>query len=237
LTNALIRKLGHLIELTDDERTALMLLALNTRHIGSRQDLVREGERLRSVHLVMEGFACRYKILSGGKRQITDYLLPGDMTDLDLAMVGTMDHTIATVSPCSLVEIPPGVLDDLAAKHPRIICGMRRIGMVEKAILRERIACMGQRSADSQLAHLLCELLIRLQMVGQASDNSYRLPLRQQDIGDTLGISLVHANRMLQQLRDQQLITLDGRQLVIHDVDALKKWAQFRPDYLQLGPP
>ncbi|MEX6504888.1 Crp/Fnr family transcriptional regulator [Jiella sp. M17.18] len=234
MKNALIRKLQSVLELTDDERTALMVLSLNARHVGSRQDLIHEGERPRTVDLILEGFACRYKLLSGGKRQITDFLLPGDMTDLDICIIGKMDHAVATISPCSVVEMPLSAIEDLTAHHPRVVKAMRRMALVEKAILRERIAGMGQRSADRQLAHLLCELLVRLQTVGYAGKNDYRLPLRQQDLGDTLGISLVHANRMLQQLRDQGLISLDGRRLVIHDVKALMERGEFKPDYLHL---
>ena len=235
MTNALIRKLRTIVELTDDEKTALQVLALGTRHVGVRHDLLREGTRPRSVIVILEGFACRYKLLAVGKRQITDFLLPGDTSDVDVAMIGALDHSVATISPCSILELSTSAIEDLATHHPRIVDAMRRMGLTEKAILRERIVGMGLRSADRQLAHLLCELLIRLQAVGYAGSNSYRLPLRQQDIGDTLGISLVHANRMLQQLRDEGLIRLDGRQLVIHNVPALMERAEFKREYLELS--
>lgn len=235
MENPLIAKLEHGAALHEDDRQLLRALVSRPREVGPRQDLIQEGDRPQDVHLVVEGFACRYKLLPDGERQIMAYLVPGDLCDLHVAILGEMDHGIASLSACGIVHIPRRTVEELTEKHGRINRALWWSTLVDEAILREWLVSMGQRSADKQLAHLFCELLVRLQAVGRAGRNSYELPVTQTELADTLGISTVHVNRMLQQLRSDGLITVTGKDLTIDDVDGLKAFAEFNPNYLHLN--
>ena len=220
--------------LTAEDRIRLDSVTRYTRKVGAREDLIREGDEPSQVHLVLDGFACRYKTLPNGRRQIMAFLIPGDFCDFHVAILGTMDHGIATLTPCTMVSIPVETIEDLTTHHPRISRALWWCTLVDEAILREWLVNMGQRPADQQAAHIFCELLVRLQSVGRATDNSYSFPLTQEEFGDALGLSVVHVNRTLQQLRETGFIILRGGTLTIPDVDRLKAFAGFNPNYLHL---
>jgi CRP-like cAMP-binding protein len=234
MSNPLVFKLQHGADLTDEDRAVLQAIISRTREVGPREDLIREGDKPEHVRLVLEGFAFRYKMLADGQRQITGYLVPGDFCDLHVWILGEMDHSIGTLTRCTIVEIPGETINELTARYPRIARALWWATLVEDAVTREALVNMGQRPADRQLAHFLCELLVRLQAVGRASETSYEFPVTQEDLGDTLGLSTVHVNRTLQKLRDDGLITLKGKTLTIPDADALKRFAGFNPNYLHL---
>ncbi len=233
-SSPLVLKLGHGADLTAADHEVLEGFCHGGQRIGVRQDLIQEGADPRFVHIVLEGIACRYKMLPDGSRQIMALLLPGDFCDLHVAILGTMDHSIGTLSPCCIARLGRSTVEDLAFSHPRIMRAMWWATLVDEAILREWIVGMGRRPADRRLAHLFCELLVRLQTVGLALEAHYDLPLAQYDLADILGLTPVHVNRMLQQLRTDSLITLTGKRLTIPDVPRLKDFADFDPNYLHL---
>jgi CRP-like cAMP-binding protein len=235
MLNPLIQKLQHGAELTDEDRQVLEQVISEPRIVDPRQDLIHEGDRPENVHLILDGFACRYKLVPGGERQIMAYLVPGDFCDLHVSILGEMDHSIATLSRCKVVYIPRRAIDDMTENHGRINRALWWATLVDEATLREWLVNMGRRPADKQLAHLLVELLVRLQAVGLATENSYDFPVTQAELADTLGISTVHVNRMLQQLRKDGLLTLRGSRLTILDLDRLKELADFTPNYLHLS--
>ncbi len=210
-------------------------MVADVHEVGPRQDLIQEGDRPESVHIVLEGFACRYKLLPDGTRQIMAYLVPGDLCDMHIAILGEMDHSIATLSRCKIVTISRKMIEDLVENHGRINRALWWATLVDEATLREWLVNMGRRSADKQLGHLLCELLLRLQVVGLATENSYDLPLTQTEIGDTLGISNVHVNRVLKQLRKDGLIVLKNKRVTISNVEGLKEFSGFSESYLHLS--
>lgn len=183
----------------------------------------------------MEGFACRYKLLPDGRRQIMAFLVPGDFCDLHVAILGEMDHSIGTSWGCTVVDIPRSTVDDLTANHPRITRALWWATLVDEATLREWLVNMGQRDADRQTAHLFCELLVRLQAVGRASADGFEFPITQEDLADTLGVTSVHVNRVLQEMRGKGLIEWKSKRLRIPDVERLKAFAGFDPKYLHLG--
>ncbi|WP_336492450.1 Crp/Fnr family transcriptional regulator [Methylobacterium nigriterrae] len=232
MSNPLVMKLEHGARLADEDRATLRTLSADIRQVEGQQDLIHEGDRPENVHLVMSGFACRYKVLVNGKRQILAFLIPGDFCDPHVTILGAMDHSICTLSPCTIVEISRETIADLTMNHPRITRALRWATLVDEGILREWLTGMGQRSSESQTAHLFCELLLRLQTVCLATPNSYRLPVTQIDLADALGVSAVHVNRTLQQLRADGLITLKRSVLTIVDVDRLEAFAGFNSNYL-----
>lgn len=235
MSNPMIMKLEYGAPLSDGDRAKLAEISLASRKVGAREDLIGAGETPRFVHLILDGFACRYKTLADGTRSIVAYLLPGDFCDLHVAILGTMDHSIATISPCTLVQIPRETVLQLTDHYPRITRAMWWATLVDEAVLREWLVNMGCRPADKRLAHLFCELYWRLRMVGFVVTDSFRMPLTQQELGETAGITGVHVNRVIQQLREKGLIKLVNRHITIPDIERLEKFADFDPAYLYLA--
>ena len=186
------------------------------------------------MHVIGSGFACRYKLLPNGSRSIVAYLIPGDMCDLNVSILGAMDHCIGTLGPCEVVRIPRKTIEDLTTNRPTLDRALRWAGLVDEAILREWLVSMGRRSADQQIAHIFCEMLVRLEVVGLVAYGSYHLPITQGDLGDTTGLSNVHVNRVLQGLRARNLIVFRDRRVTIPNYEALTAFAEFRPNYLHL---
>lgn len=234
MQQALTRKLESFEPLTDQARWALNGLMLKVRQVGARQDLIQEGDKPDNVLLILDGFACRYKVLPEGQRQIMAYLVPGDFCDLNVFILDAMDHNIGTLSACQVVDIPRKAIDEITAHHPSIARAFLWCALVDGAVLREWLVNLGGRAPDQRIAHLLCELLMRLEAVGRISDNSYAFPFTQTEIADTMGLSNVHVNRTLRELRELGLIHLKGRVLTILDVERLKAYCRFTPNYLHL---
>ncbi|MCJ2098619.1 Crp/Fnr family transcriptional regulator [Methylobacterium sp. E-046] len=234
MQQALTRKLESFEPLSDQARSALNGLTLKVRQVGARQDLIQEGDKPDNVLLILDGFACRYKVLPDGQRQIMALLVPGDFCDLNVFILDEMDHTIGTISTCQIVDIPRQAIDDIAAHHPSIARAFWWCSLVDGAVLREWLVNMGARAPDQRISHLLCELLMRLEAVGRVTDNSYAFPLTQTEIAETMGLSDVHVNRTLRELRALGLIHLKRRVLTILDVERLKAFCSFTPNYLHL---
>lgn len=233
--NPLIRKLERFAFLSDADRAALDHISAKPRHVAAGIDLVREGDAPAGVFLVMDGMACRHKLRATGTRQIMAYLVPGDLCDLDVALLSTMDHTITTLSASSVICLAPETVADLLTNHPQIARALRKAQLVDEATLREWLVNVGRRAAPERLAHLLCEMLLRLQVVDRASENAYALPLTQVELADTVGLTPVHVNRTLRELRQKRLIELSKGHVTILDWPRLRAMAEFRPNYLHLA--
>ncbi|HEX8417393.1 MAG TPA: Crp/Fnr family transcriptional regulator [Methylobacterium sp.] len=234
MQHALIRKLESFEALTDQDRLALNALVPRVRQVGPRVDLIREGDNPEYVHLILDGFACRYKVLPNGQRQIMAYLVPGDFCDLNVFILDQMDHSLGTISTCHVVDIPRAAIDEVSANHPRITRAFWWCALVDEAVLREWLVNLGAREANQRIAHLLCELLARLEVVGRVTDNSFAFPFTQSDIADTMGLSSVHVNRVLRELRELGLVTFKQKVVTILDVERLKAYCRFNPNYLHL---
>ena len=233
MANVLARKLQGLAPLSDEDKRLLDAVVAQSREVRAHTDLIREGEAPNDVHLILEGFACRYKITSAGKRQIMAYLVPGDFCDLHVFILKHMDHSVATLTTCRVVGMPRASVLEMM-ERPAIARALWWAALVDEATLREWLVNIGRRPAAERIAHLLCELLLRLRAVGLANGDSYALPLTQVELGDTVGVSSVHVNRSLQVLREAGMITLKGGQLVILDARRLQEFSGFNPNYLHL---
>jgi CRP-like cAMP-binding protein len=161
MIDTLIRKLSTAGGLTEVDHETLRRASLRSRQIPARQDLTSEEDRPENVHLVLSGFAGRYKILPQGQRYITGLMVPGDFCDLHVAILGEMDHSIATMTPCTVVEIPHTTIQDLTENHPRIAHALWWATLVDEAVLREWLVGMAGREAAERMAHLFCELLLK----------------------------------------------------------------------------
>lgn len=233
MPNSLIRKLSNAVELTRDDMAQIEAACANTRTIEARHDLISEGDKPRYVHLVLEGFACRYKMLEDGRRQIVALFVPGDLCDLHVHILGHMDHNIGTLARTRIACLSPAQIEALSI-NPRIRRGLWWSTLVDEGILRQWLVGMGRRPADKQAAHLFAELLARLQNVGKADDGSFPFPLTQQELADTLGITDVHVGRVLKMLRASGLVQIGGGRIVIGDVARLHGYCDFNPNYLHL---
>jgi CRP-like cAMP-binding protein len=231
----LIRKLESIVDLSSEEREALELLPMIARDLRADQDIAREGDRPSQCCTIVEGFALRYKIMEGGKRQIFSFHIPGDTPDLQSLHLSVMDHSLATLTPCKLAFIPHDALRALIGAHPRIGDILWRDTLIDAAVFREWMVGMGRRSAYTRIAHLQCEVFMKLQVVGLAKDYSCLFPTTQAEIGDALGLSTVHVNRSLKQLRTERLIGSHKKgTLTILDWEGLQKAGEFDRAYLHI---
>lgn len=220
--------------LSQGDLDAIERLSRKAREVLPRRDLIREGETPRSIFLILDGWACRYKQLPDGRRQVVGFFVPGDLCDLNVYILKEMDHSIAAISRTKVVEIGRDEFEALMLEHPRITQALYWNELVTVAIQREWTLNLGQRTAYERIAHLMVELFIRLRAVGRAEGNSCEFPLTQTDIADATGLTSVHVNRMLQELRSEGLIELRAKTLTIPHLDALMRAALFNPNYLHL---
>ncbi|WP_336487533.1 Crp/Fnr family transcriptional regulator [Methylobacterium nigriterrae] len=230
----LARKLGNYVELSAAERDALKELGRQQRHHGAREHLSLENGLSRSVPLILEGNACRYKILPDGRRQILTLFIPGDLCGRCLPDLDLGDESVVTLTSATVAIIPRQAFAALIDEHPRLFRALAYNALVEEAVHREWIVNIGQRTGYERIAHLFCELFVRLSAVGLTQGNRCELPLTQGELADALGLSAVHINRTVQQLRSDGLICLRGRELTILDLPALQSAAMFDGHYLHL---
>jgi CRP-like cAMP-binding protein len=227
-------KLEAFARLSADDRAALAEATHNFRFVEPRRDLISEGDKPRFVHLVLDGWACRYKQLPDGKRQIVSLFVPGDFCDINVYILRTMDHSIAAITRLKVAMITPEDMNALTAERPRVTQALWWHELVTAAVQREWTLNLGQRSAYERLAHLLVELYLRLNAVGRAQDGRCDFPLTQNDLADATGLTAVHVNRTLQELRRDGLIELERKQLHILDMQRMMDVSMFNPNYLHL---
>jgi CRP-like cAMP-binding protein len=232
--NPLIRKLESVFILTDDERQALETLPMQITVIKDRQDIVREGDSPSRSCLILSGFACVYKMTVHGKRQIVSFTIAGDIPDLQSLHLKVLDNSVSTITPCRVGFITHDDLRNLCERYPRLAAAFWRETLIDAAIFREWVMNVGQREGVSRMAHVLCELLVRLRAVDLVEDHVCDLPITQTEFADALGFTPVHVNRVLQQMRAEGLIETQGSRLRIPDWNRLKQVGEFDPTYLHL---
>ena len=206
----------------------------NVRVFPPRVDLLRQGEGTGPLHVLIEGWAIRYKTLEDGRRQILSVLLPGDMFDINGHLAKSMDHSIATLTGAKLALLGDDFLDMARAHHPDLEellwCDMH----VSAAVQRERSTSLGQRTARERMAHILCELFWRQRSVGLVRARSCSFYLTQTEMAEALGMTPVYVNRTLQDLRRDGLIQLEQKCLTVLDLARLEALALFDPGYLRI---
>lgn len=232
VSNPLIAKLETFAALDSGDRRALLDACREAREVDADRDLIREGEHPDCIHLVLEGWAARYKVLPEGTRQITAFLVPGDFCDLHTTILSRMDHSIYTLTPSTVAFIPARVMEELPIERPALARALWWSTLVDEAVLRAWIVNLGRREALERIAHLICELHSRMRNVGLADDDRFDLPVTQEELADALGLTAIHVNRTLQRLRMEGLIALKARKLTILDVPKLRRLAGFEPGYL-----
>ena len=235
MDNPLIRKLENFSPLSAIDRAVLARATEErVRYFPAREDVISEGEHPHSVKLFLSGWACRYKQLSDGRRQIVALFLPGDLCDHNVFILRRMDHSIAALTPSTVAELSQQTFERITLNHPRIVQALWWDTLVTAAVQREWTVNLGQRYAIERVANLLCELFLRLRGVGLADTDGFDLPLTQTDLASATGMSAVHVNRTLQGMRARGLLTLKGRRLTILNQSALMSAGSFDAGYLHL---
>lgn len=232
MTELLVRKLEQFGSLSPTEKLAVVAARSAVRHVGSGQDLVREGDQPSRCQLLLEGFACCYKLLETGQRQIIAFYIPGDVCDLTHVLLGRMDHSIGTLTPAKVAVIPHAVILDWTKRYPGLGQTLWRATLADAAMSREWIVNVGRRTAYQRTAHLLCELVLRMRSAGLTDGFVCDLPITQVELADALGLTPVHVNRTLQGLRSEGLIEIGNGILNVRSWSELKQAGGFDPAYL-----
>ena len=231
----LLQKLEQAMVLSDAERQTISELPEHVLRVKRREDIV-DGSKPTRLHLLHTGIAGRYTLLGEGQCQITAFLIPGDCCDLRALLMGDMDHSVAAFSPCEVAVVPHQRLFAAIENHPRLALALWADTLLDAAIHREWVANVARRSAYARTAHLLCEIWFRLKSMGLSHDHTFDLPLTQGDLGDATGLSVVHVNRTIRQLREDGLIRLSkGRVVQLLDWERLTEVAEFDPAYLRVA--
>lgn len=228
----LVSKLGSIFLLTDEEKQALLSMPMQIIDLKKNKDVVRVGDQPNQCCLVLGGFACVYKISMEGKRQIMALHVPGDIPDLQSLHLKRLDINIASISPCTLGFIQHEELHRLCEHHPRLTAVLWRETLVQSSIFREWLLNIGQRSAYARIAHVICELMLRLKAVGLTKGNTFDMPVTQAELADATGITPVHVNRVLQTMRADGLVSTEKHQITVTDWYQLQEAGEFDPLYL-----
>ena len=219
---------------TAEEEEVLRAAVGEIRHHPAGRPIVRSGTTLSASTLLVEGLICRYKDLADGQRQIMELHVAGDFVDLHGFLLKQIDHNVGPMTPVKIALFPHDALRGITETHPHLGRMLWFSTLLDAAIHREKILSIGRRTAVARIAHIFCELLVRLRLVGLATETGYSLPLTQLDLADATGLTSVHVNRMLKKLRDTGLLTFRSGIVTIGDWEGLQRVAEFNPDYLHL---
>lgn len=232
MVNRFVNKLSRLAELTDDDIAALEAITSQPRRYAARWDLIREGDEPGPMFVVLEGWACRYKILPNGTRQIMAFLMPGDACDLHIKLLAEMDHGIQAITPAMVATVTRNEMQELMVGHPNVSSAMYSAQLIDEGVMRAWIVSMGRRSSTERVAHLICELYLRARNIGLTTDDVFALPVSQLVLADALGMTPVHINRVLKELRLAGAMALKRGSVTILDPAKLVRIAGFDENYL-----
>jgi CRP-like cAMP-binding protein len=235
MIDKLLMKLRARDEIGAEEEQALRACVTAPKDFPAEAVLIPPGKELDRSTILVDGLLCRFKDLSGGQRQITELHCPGDFADLHSFTLKYLDHGIMALTPCRIVEIPHQQLTAITERFPHLVRVLWFITNLDAAIHREWELSLGRRSAIQRTAHLFCEMQVRLSLVGLASETEYALPITQAVMAECLGLTSVHVNRVLKELRERALVEFRSGRVQIADLAAMRRIAEFDPGYLYLG--
>jgi CRP-like cAMP-binding protein len=228
----LIRRLDHHGPLGDADREALEALPHTIRAFPPGAHFVRDGDRPEFCSLLLSGFACGYKVAGDGARQILSFHMAGEFVDLQNSLLAVADHGVRALTDTQAALVPRLALRTLALHRPAIAEALWNDTLIDAAIFREWIVNVGRRDSRARVAHLLCELSLRMQAAGLADGHRYKLPMTQEQLADAVGLTAVHVNRVLRQLAEEGLINRERRAIMIEDWPRMRQAADFNDKYL-----
>jgi len=234
MITAHLKKLRLRAAISADEERVIHGLVAESRRSRADTVLAKAGRPLNVSMLVLDGWLVRSKDLPSGERQVMEIHLPGDFADLHGFTLKQLDHDLIAITECVIGYVPHERLMELTEKHPRLARIYWLSTNIDAAITREMALSLGQRSAISRMAHLFCELHTRLAIIGRTDGDTFEFPLTQRELGECLGLTVVHVNRTLQELRRRGLVRAENRHVTITDRRGLEDVAEFDPTYLQL---
>lgn len=232
LRKPLVEKLGRYITLSAAESAFLEAMQADFVTVPAAGDIITAGYAYQGIFVLNRGVAIRYKILRDGRRQILGVLLPGDLVGFPGGLFERALYSISSLTDATVSTVPFDTMFELFHRFPRLAAAIFWTASREAALVAERLVGIGRHSAYERVAHLLLELLVRLQAAGLADERSYDLPLTQELMADALGLSVPHVNRTLKRLRDDGLISIEGHRLTFDDVEKLSRHVDFDRTYL-----
>jgi CRP-like cAMP-binding protein len=233
----LMRKLGAFVALSGSELAVLETLHKRRRTFVAGRDLVHQGQSDQAAYILASGWACSYKILQDGQRQIVDFQIPGDFLGLRSVLLHISDHSIEPVTDIEVSEVLVPDLLDAFSRTPRLATAILWAASRDEAMVVEHLVDVGRRNAAERMVHFLLELGARAALVGMGSKAGFACPLTQYLLADALGLSAVHVNRVLRQLREDGMVTFRDGFVTFDNYARLTDFAQFDPTYLdQVGP-
>ena len=239
MENSFVRKLEFAAALDAGDRARLLDLTSNSTVVEAHEDVVRDGTTQPTAFVVLEGLACTHRILADGSRQIFAFLLPGDSCDIHRVPRSWRDTSVTTFVRSRIARVSAEAADRLMTERPNVARALWETMLVEQSTMRERLVSLGRRPADRRLAHLFCELLYRMRVIGLVEETgrgaSFDFAATQPQIADAMGLTAVHVNRTLQQLRDAELVSFRTRRVVVLDEQRLSAFAGFDARYLHVN--
>jgi CRP-like cAMP-binding protein len=226
----LTARLRAIVSLDDRDAALVEHLPMKMQNLSSGQDVVREGQTVDQCCMLVDGYLFRHKIAVDGKRQIVSWHVPGDIPDLYSLHLDPIDHNITALGPAVICFIPHHPFKAMLNGSPGLTHVFWRETLVDSALFREWVVSLGKRDALARI----CELATRLRVVGLATEDRFQFPASQVDVADATGMTPVHANRMIQQLRAKGLIEWEGQTIRLLNFEGLKSLAEFDEAYLHL---
>ena len=221
------RKLGSFIQLTKGELQCLAKLQASPVSVGRGQELVHEGQAGHKAYILQSGWACSFKLLRDGGRQIIGFPIPGDCLGLRSVLLRTSDHSFSVITDAVVSSVETSGILQMLGEFPRLAAAVLWAASRDEAMIVEHLVSIGRRSAIERTAHFFLELGERLRLVGLATERGFHCPLNQYVLADALGLTPVHVNRVLRELREKRLLTVRNRKVTVHDPEGLEAVAGF----------
>ncbi|MCR9152343.1 MAG: Crp/Fnr family transcriptional regulator [Rhodobacteraceae bacterium] len=228
----LTRKLSAFVALSEVELGVLERLHQRRKFFGVGRDIVHQGQSAQAAYILSKGWVCSYKLQPDGTRQIVDFQVPGDFLGLRSVLLRTSDHSFEPIVDVEAAEVLTSDLLEVFVHTPRVATAILWAASRDEAMVVEHLVGIGRRGADIRMAHFLLELGSRLALVGMGSKEGYDCPLTQYHLADALGLSAVHVNRVLRQLRERGLVTFRDGHVTFQDRAGLVELADYDPAYL-----
>ena len=234
LLDTFFNRLERRDEVGTEERAALSELFRREKVLSPGEEVVGDGQRPGRSTLLLSGFAARSKLMSSGERQITAFHVPGDFVDLHSFLIKEMDHAVVAITAITITEVGHEDLERVTERFPHLTRLLWLMTLLDSAVHREWLVGMGRLSALARAAHIFCEMGVRLEAVGLGRASDYEFPITQTDLADAMGLSAVHVNRVVQDLRSRGLLVWQANHVQLPDPQQLRNLAEFDPRYLHL---
>ena len=227
-SSALTKKLTAFIALSNDELGLIAELESKSFAVERGNEITEEGQSGHKAYVLQQGWAQTYKVMPDGGRQIINFPVPSDCVGLRSVLLWTSDHSFSALTDAVVCAVPGPRMLQLFNEYPRLGAAFLWSASRDEAMVVEHLVNIGRRNALERTAHFFMELAERLMLVGLATETEFKCPLNQYVIADALGLSAIHVNRVLRELRELKLLTVKTGKVIIHDLSGLRTLAGYR---------